>query len=127
VLALHVSRHECGVYLTLDCAAASCCVLHILSPGAALTTADPRATLRHVQAAMAEGVRPHHVALCALLRLYLDPAALVARLTPEMYQHVGTVLLGEIRQSTSVSLPSLPELLIDLEVLITGKGLHENH
>ena len=65
---------------------------------------------------MAEGLRPHHVALCALLRLYLHPDALAARLTPEMYQHVGTVLLGEIKQSTSISLPSLPELLIDLEV-----------
>ena len=72
---------------------------------------------------MAEGVRPHHVALCALLRLYLDPAALVARLTPEMYQHVGTVLLGEIRQSTSINLPSLPELLIDLEVPPRRAGL----
>jgi len=74
---------------------------------------------------MTEGVRPHHVALCALLRLYLDPAALVARLTPEMYQHVGTVLLGEIRQSTSVSLPSLPELLIDLEVVVVGNTCND--
>ena len=76
------------------------------------------------QAALAGGMQAHHVALCALLRLYLDPEELAARLTPEMYQHVGTVLLGEIRQSASVNLPSLPELLIDLEARRGAQALN---
>jgi hypothetical protein len=65
---------------------------------------------------MAEALRPHHVALCALLRLYLHKDTLAGRLTAEMYEHVGTIILREIKDSTSISLPSLPELLIDLEV-----------
>ena len=71
---------------------------------------------------MAEALRPHHVALCALLRLYLHKDVLAGRLTAEMYEHVGTVILREIKDSTSVSLPSLPELLIDLEVRRSRSG-----
>ena len=65
---------------------------------------------------MAAALRPHHVALCALLRLYLHKDVLAGRLTAEMYEHVGTVILRAIKDSAAISLPSLPELLIDLEV-----------
>ena len=61
-------------------------------------------------------MQPHHVTLCALLRLYLDPEALVARLTPELYQRAGDLLLDLIGASDTVSYPSLPQLLTRLEV-----------
>ena len=65
---------------------------------------------------MTGGLQPHHVTLCALLRLYLDPEALVARLTPELYQRAGDLLLDLIGASDTISFPSLPQLLSRLEV-----------
>ena len=65
---------------------------------------------------MADGLQPHHVTLCALLRLYLDPEELVLQLTPELYQRVGDALLELIRDSSTISFPSLPQLLTTLEV-----------
>ena len=65
---------------------------------------------------MIDGMQTHHISLCALLRLYLDPEELVVQLTPEQYQRVGDVLLGLIRDSDTITFPSLPQLLTTLEV-----------
>ena len=65
---------------------------------------------------MVEGPYPHHVTLCALLRLYLDPAELVGQLSPEEYQHVGALLMQLLQDAGTVSFLSLTQLLTQVEV-----------